>query len=467
MKYIKLAVCFAFSVTLFAQETQLGADFRREGERFKESCSGFHFSTIGGCAQVLFTDHPLHIAVGSLAPQNGFGFGPAFTGHWTPNETWRLNFDMDAVAAGSQSWRAGAYMTAVLIRRPKLVVTNGTSSGKKSNLEERENPVFHVYAQNILLNKLSYFGLGPNTKDTARAYFGMRETILGANVVWPLNGLRKLNASVFGEMNGRFVDLRASNGHASPSIEQLYSDATAPGLVRQPGAAQFGEGIRFRPTLVDDYIRLNYSFTYQQYVASDAVYSFQRFTTDLSHQFPIYKKTRTLLPKDTNGPDDCSSDATGGKYGCSAMTRDLEGGFGFRFLLSESLIPSGHVVPFYFQQTLGGSDINGHNALSAYQDYRFRAPNLMLIRGSFEHSLPGRFSPLGVAFAADAGKVALKHGDLSSSPFVHSYSAGLTLRAGGFPQIYLLFAWGGKEGTHTMGAINTSLLGGSARPSLY
>jgi len=474
MKFIRVIACLAFSAALFGQESQLGADFRGEGERFKESCSGFSFGKIASCAQVLFTDHPMHIAVGSLAPQNGFAFGPAFTGHWTPNETWRLNFDMDAVAAPSGSWRAGAYMTAILVRRPKIGVSMGTSgSGTVSNLAEREYPVFHVYAQSISLTKLAYFGLGPNTKDTSRSYFGMRETIVGTNVVWPIAAFRKLNASVFGEMNGRFVDLRASTGHTSPSIEQLYSEATAPGLTRQPGTAQFGEGIRIRPVLAGDYIRLNYSLSYQQYAASNSVFSFQRLTTDLSHTFAIYKKTKSLLPKDTNGPDDCSGDNTSSigdrknKFKCPGVTRDLQGSFGFRFLLSESFIPSGHVVPFYFQETLGGSDINGHNALSAYQDYRFRAPNLMLIRGSFEHSLPGKFSALGVAIAADAGKVALRHDALDSAPFRHSYSAGLTLRAGGFPQIFLLYAWGGNEGTHTIASVNTSLLGGSFRPSLY
>jgi hypothetical protein len=43
---------------------------------------------------------------------------------------------------------------------------------------------------------------------------------------------------------------------------------------------------------------------------------------------------------------------------------------------------------------------------------------------------------------------------------------GLTLRAGGFPEVFLLFAFGG-ETRHFMGTINTALLGGSARPSLY
>jgi hypothetical protein len=89
----------------------------------------------------------------------------------------------------------------------------------------------------------------------------------------------------------------------------------------------------------------------------------------------------------------------------------------------------------------------------------------MLLRENFEHSVGNL--PLGVTFMADQGKVGFNRSDLSSSPWLHSYSAGLTLRAGGFPQVFLLFSWGGKEGTHTTANVNTSLLGGSARPSLF
>jgi len=133
-------------------------------------------------------------------------------------------------------------------------------------------------------------------------------------------------------------------------------------------------------------------------------------------------------------------------------------------LLSESLASAGSVVPFYFQRTLGGSDINGNPVLSSYQDYRFRGPNLLLLRESFEHSIWG---PFGFTFMADQGKVALRRGDIDFQNFKHSFATGFTLRAGGFPQVFLLFAWGGSEGHHIIGSMNTSLLGGSSRPSLY
>jgi hypothetical protein len=86
------------------------------------------------------------------------------------------------------------------------------------------------------------------------------------------------------------------------------------------------------------------------------------------------------------------------------------------------------------------------------------------LQETFEHSIWG---PFGLKFTADQGRVALTRGDLGFSHLKHSFATGLTLRAGAFPMVSLLFAWGGSEGQHTIANMNTALLGGSARPSLY
>jgi hypothetical protein len=72
----------------------------------------------------------------------------------------------------------------------------------------------------------------------------------------------------------------------------------------------------------------------------------------------------------------------------------------------------------------------------------------------------------GVKLMADQGRVARTRGDLGFSHPKHNFAGGLTLRAGGFPMIFLMFAWGGPEGHHNMVNMNTSLLGGSSRPPL-
>jgi hypothetical protein len=79
------------------------------------------------------------------------------------------------------------------------------------------------------------------------------------------------------------------------------------------------------------------------------------------------------------------------------------------------MTPGGDVVPFYFQPTQGGWDINGNPSLPNYQDYRLRALSVMFLRESFEHSVWSRI-PLGISLMADRGKVALTRGTWDPIP---------------------------------------------------
>lgn len=434
-----------------------------EVDKLKESCGAFKMLP---CAEELFTGKPVHIAAGSIAPQNGFGAGIAYLGHRT-TDNWRINWDSDAIGSINGSWRAGLYVKFVDTHEKPIGGGLG-SKGKKVHVlsELPEHSVINLYVQAISLNKLTYFGLGPATTLAGRTFYGMTQTIVGGNAVKPF--YQRLNASLFGEINGRFVDIRPSAGQPSPTIGTLYTEGTAPGLTTHPGTLQLGEGLQIRPAYYDDFLRLNYRLAYQQFFApGDSAFSFQRLTVDLLHQFVLYKKTtRYLLPRDNqpNGPDDCSLSTDPDHPECAAITRDRQGAVDLRFFLAASMTPGGNVVPFYFQPSIGGTDINGNPSLSSYQDFRFRAPNVIFFHQGLEHSILG---PLGFCITAEEGKVGLKRGDLSSNPWIHSFATGLTLRAGGFPQVFLLFAWGGNEGTHTIANVNTSLLGGASRPSLY
>ncbi len=475
MNFASIQLCrIVFPVLLLssfiasAQETNLQADFRREGEHVSQACDSFGLKLITGCAYTLFTDHPLHIAAGSMPPQNGFGLGGAFV-KWRNTPNWRLSWDVDAVGATSGSWRAGGYMK--LVHTPSVVIkpiTPTTSAGnkpKKPTLAVHPYTVFNLYAQTISLNKLNFFGLGNDTTLAGASVFGMRQTVVGGNVIKPVfefPSIRKLNLSLMGEINGRFIDIRGSHGQSVPSIETIYTNATAPGLNSQPGFVQFGEGVRIKPVIADR-LELNYLGNFQQFVApSNSDNSFLRWTVDLNHIFYLYGYTQSSpVRSDAKGPDDCAQSAED----CPPIShsRNLNGSIGVRLLLSESITSATSVVPFYFQPTLGGQDINSALSLGSYRDYRFRAPNLFLLQESFEHYIWG---PFGLKFMADQGRVALTHGNIGFSDLKHSFAGGLTLRAGAFPMVSLMFAWGGSEGHHNIFNMNTSLLGGSARASL-
>jgi hypothetical protein len=461
-----LAVLVLAAAPLRAQtpvEQAAAADPATERGQIAKNCP----SHIVGCVQVLFTGDPLHIAVGSLSPQNGFAAGLAYVGHDDRTSgNWRNSWSGDAVISGNLSWRAGFYMKFVHSHIEQAGVGFGTTGASASNEGEREHSVYSVYAQAISVNKLTMFGLGSSSLETGRSFFGMTETIVGASTVHPLTR-SPLNLAVYTEMNGRIVNPRPGPDGATPSIEQIYGPSDAPGLDDQTAFVQLGVGARVRPSFANNLVQLNYDVAYRPFLdASGHNLSFQRLTIDLDHQYSIYR-TVMRVKGETNTPNDCTSRDSGGeRLACRPIaSTSKEGTIGFRLFSSMAATSGGNAVPFYFQPTMGGSDINGDKVLSAYQDYRFRAANVVLLRESVEHSL-GKW-PVGLMFLADQGKVANATGDLGTARWLQSYAAGLTVRAGGLPVIAFLFAFGGREGTHTVINMSDSLLGSGGRPSLF
>jgi hypothetical protein len=464
--------------------TSFGPDLSQEIKDLS-GCAHFTLQNINKCG-TLFTGKPFHLAVGSLPPENGVGLGLGFSeiqhpitcppwidfsprvpaGTQNPCH-WSLQYDADGQASTNGSWRIGAYVQAARIASHSHRMQIPGAAPVKIPTFTRPAPVVNFYYQTTSLNRIDFYGLGPKTLRSAQTSFGLTESMVGisANVPLPQSPLDPLGISLLGEANGRFPSIRGSHGSASiPSIEARYDETTAPGLRSQPSLAQFGEGIRFVPALPYNRFRLNYFANFQQFLNSP--YGFRRLTVDLNHQLPLYG-TRTVK---TGGESNSASSPTyvplsAGGLPSTSTTKDFTGSLSFRLLLVESQAKAGRVVPFYFDPTIGGSDLNSNAMLPSYPDYRFRAPNLVLLRGSFEQTL-GKL-PIGIFVSIDAGKSALRRDDVDFTGLRKSYSAGLTVHAGGLPVAYLLFSWGGDEGNHFTGSISNAILGVSPRPSLF
>jgi hypothetical protein len=462
-----MLLCMLGALPCRAQnESRLHRDFRVEGEALK-NCTKLNFGSLTDCGQTLVIGQPLHIAVGSLSPQNGFGAGLAFVEHKNLASEWRDNFDIDALATTNGSWRAGAYIKAYRLGGGTIRMNTGNAPAAKTALFTSA-PLFNFYSQSTSLNHIDYYGLGPNTSRAAHATYGFSQNITGANAILPVGGLfAPATASVVLELNGRFPSVRPGpNGE--PSITQRYTDANTPGLARQAGYLQLAEGLRIAPAFFKGHLRLNYFASFQQYLApSNSAYSFRRWSGDFTHLIPLYNFFPARATQ-YNGPDDCTgAGGKGSERPCPpvSLAQQLEGSITLRASLSESFAGRASRVPFYLMPTIGGSDINGTPMLASYPDYRFRGPNLLLFQGTIEHSI-GKL-PIGALFSADGGKVGLRRNDISLDHFRHTFSAGLTVHAGGLPVFSFVYAWGGSEGNHPIASVSSNLLGGSSRPSLF
>jgi hypothetical protein len=149
-----------------------------EFDKIKASCGDFQ---LAGCAEQLLTGQPVHMAIGTIAPQNGFSLGVAVVGHHeTP--AWQLNWNTDAVGSFNGSWRAGVYVRLVPTggRLPQPVFGRKNWLPSKANLTELpEHPVIGLTAQEISLSQLNFFGLGPSSTLAGQSVYGLREFVGG------------------------------------------------------------------------------------------------------------------------------------------------------------------------------------------------------------------------------------------------------------------------------------------------
>jgi hypothetical protein len=439
-----------------AQEGQFHAEVRREWERAGGACNAFSAAGAMGCAIELATDNPFHVAVGSLAPQNGLGMGGAFV-YEVPKPAVDTSLNIDAVRSIDGAWRAGAYLTLV-----RTNVQPGTLAGPTSKVSSgiHPYPVFGLYAQTTATPNLLFLGEPGDGRGSSA--WGMRETVVGGNALVPIVASGGAALAVYGEVDGRFVALETSTFNNEPTIGSVYDPLSAPGLATQPGTVEFTEGLRAAPSLWHDQLRLTYSIALQEFVASsDSTDSFRRLRVDLDHDIP-WRGTAPGAPVPGNGPDQCSAGSSTDT--CPAGSTNQYGTIHLGVRLIKSFAGASGTVPFYFQPTLGGTDIDGTPGLAAFGDYSLRGPDLVFFQVSAEHSL---WWAVGGLVEAGAGNVGGPTAPLRLSHLHDSIGAGVTLRAGGFPMLIAEYAWSAETGHRVVVTLNTSLLGGGSRPSSF
>lgn len=324
-----------------------------------------------------------HPQLGSLTTGSGFAFGAGFRS----SPVLKRYGTLDLWAAGSLNRYWAVEARAIF---PELA--NG-----------------HVFAEGWAARrdypKEDFFGIGPDSSRADLVNFALDRTMFGARGgVRPVRPLR-----LGGSVEYIFPTVGPGKDTASPSIEVLFNDATAPGLSRQPNyllASSFIEWDYRQP--------LNarkggwYRADFSRYNDRDLdAYSYNRVDVELRQYVPFLGERRVIA-------------------GRAHVTTSDAG--------------AGQTVPFYLMPYLGGRD-----TLRGFREYRFRGPHALLLQAEYRYEI---WSGLDGAFFYDAGKVARQRSDLDLKHLEKDYGFGFRFNTDNGVVVRLDAGFGSSDGKH-------------------
>lgn len=297
-----------------------------------------------------------------------------------------------------------------------------------------------VYLRSRGLPLMPFYGLGGNTSRANLTDYGERDISAGATVFNPL----AKSLSVGGTAQYLSIKINGIRDPKIRSIDSLYSEATVAGIAQQPRFAHFN--VFLQPKKHWERVKLDTRVGYDLYHdANSGRYSTGKFRAEFLQK--IYPESH--------------SEATGGGRGSTRHTTKYDSVLYLAGRYTSMWAGSGNTVPFYLQETLGGSDIDGVPTLRGFQDYRFRGPKLFELQAQYERRLlPSRpagepssnlrkaASALGVMAFYDAGEVALRASDLSFGTLRQSFGFGFTIWSGDKVWFRAYVGLGSGEGRH-------------------
>jgi len=310
-----------------------------------------------------------------IAPWNGF----------------YLDYGYTDKPLGSGIGFSGGYRHDLFERRARVVFETGATWRRYSLVRAdfslpslaRDHLELGVEATDRHNPEEDFYGLGSTSLQGNRVSFLFdRREVQGRAVVKLIDGLR-----IGGRMAWLGTDVGGGSDSRYPSIEQVFTDADAPGLDEQPNYSYGDLFAEFDRRDEPGNARAGgyYGVLWRRYRDLDlGRYNFGTIEADLQHFFPIFDKKRV---------------------------------FAVRGRVFSTDADDGQVVPFYFRPTLGGND-----TLRSVRDFRFRDTNVLAINAEYRWEA---FSGLDMALFADLGKVAPRFADLDSTDLERAYGIGL------------------------------------------
>jgi hypothetical protein len=330
----------------------------------------------------LFGADGVYPRIGSVQRGGGMAFGAGFR---QPFETRRVVFDVNG-AITLKGYKVGSAQVSL----PRLLADRLTLTARAR---------YRYFPQE------DYFGIGPESEKANRTNYLLEETEYAGMAALRLLPWLTWSSKV------AHVSPRIAGGtdRLYPAIGDLFTDATAPGLARQPSFLETGSLLEIDSR---DQAGNPRSGTYVSLLGArygdrdDFGYDFSRFAGEIQHYFPIFDKKRVFAVRGAFN-----------RYGPGA----------------------GSVVPFYYILPVGGKD-----SIRGFSDFRFRDLTAVLLNAEYRWEA---FAGLDMALFYDLGNAAPEWDDLSLGDMKQSY--GIGLRFNTYRAIFMRteVALGSGEGT--------------------
>ncbi len=355
-------------------------------------------SHVKGCVEALFTDPPAHVTGGfAVVPMSG-----AYTGLGGSPDLSSGAMTIQMPFAALWTWNRFWFLSDTAKWRPY----------SHRGLSEHEN--YEAYGLARDLHSLTDYGEGPTSPRIAMG-FGGREQVVGASARVPWYELLDLG---FG---AEFRHWRTTAGVRFPSIQTSLADGDAPGMSR-PASYVHMKAVATLHDAKPKFYRDSLEISYEPYLnVGGGHYSFGEIEANMAAGLSSYRQGLRVRA---------------------------------RLVLTKSF--AGDTVPFYYQPTLGQSDIDGREDLRGYDNYRFRGLHSALIQADYAVAVLPRHDWLRVLAFGDAGKVAMRLRDLDARDIRGDYGAGLSLYFATVPRASVYLAHSPERKAILGGALSIS-----------
>jgi hypothetical protein len=454
-------------------------------QRVEDSCHAFFDNPHQAldCVEALFTQTDIpyylpHLTVSSVPPDNGFPIGIAYdkrnyfvsSPFYNPNQPNKPSEGrkslVDATAAAVISTNGSWYATGAVTWLPPIYgydhKPNGDTCHRLWVFCTKQVFGIQFFVTHRTVQSIYFYGLGPSSPNTQLSY-KQSETYGGALARMPLLDWLAIE--------GQIENRKPTIGFSSASLGMTpINESTAPGVTTQPDFMHYSVNIRTHAQAISEPVTndptvlqpgasppplMKHKFVW---VFDNSVlqhwfldqdndhYSFRQTVIDGQETLKLHSVIRKFVR-----PEDMTSKLKIIKHFCNDREAGLkqqdECDFG-EFLVRPFLVVSNSasgVVPFYFQPTLGGSDIESRLTLRGFDDYRFRALDAAMV--SVDYRIPV-FDPIGAMIFYDAGNVGNSVSALSFAHARQDGGTGVTLRIQKNVIAQVYFGWGAGHGSH-------------------